>query len=619
MSDPLARLKRMVETGNDLLNEAREASERDRDYYDGQQWTDAELAVLKRRRQPAIVINRVRRKIDGMVGIEQRSRVDPRAYPREPGDEDAAELATKALIYVEQRERIDVHRSAAFENLLVEGYGGVEVVAAERSGKLDVKINRLRWEEIVFDPHSREKDFSDASWTGIVKWMARDTALEFAAQFVDGSTPEGKATLEEVGNLAPEGTAGSLGLGFDDDRPGGAYVWQDKAQKRVRVCQLYHRQGGEWRLTVFTGRVVLYDGPSPYLDEEGRPANAMILMAAYVDRENRRYGVVRDMIGPQDEVNKRRSKALHQSTSRQTVAVKGAIRSVATLKRELADPAGHVEVDADAVEDAARIGMKPFDVLPQGDQSQAHFALLQEAKQEIDGFGPNPALLGQGASSASGRAIMAQQQAGLAELAPIYDSLRDWTERVYRAVWARIRQTWDDARWIRVTEDNEAPQFLGINQPMTDEYGYPQIDPATGQPVLMNAVGELDVDIIVDQAPEYATLRAEQFETLANLAQSGVPIPPQLIVEASDLRDKRKLLEMLAPPAEEAAPPEPDPAMAELAMRDAVAEVSGKEAKAERDAAAAERDRANAAKIGAELAAEAQQARFAEVLRAYGL
>lgn len=619
MADALARLKRMVETGNDALAEARDASERDRDYYDGQQWTAAELAVLKRRRQPAIVINRVRRKVDGMVGIEQRSRVDPRAYPREPGDEDAAELATKALLYVEQRERIDVHRSAAFENLLVEGYGGVEVVAAERGGKLDVRINRLRWEEIVFDPHSREKDFSDASWTGVVKWMALDAALEFARQFVDPETPEGAAALEEVGNLAPQGSAGGLGFGFDDDRPGGAYVWHDKASRRVRMCQLYHRERGEWRLTVFTGRVVLYDGPSPYLDADGRPDNAMILMAAYVDRENRRYGVVRDMIGPQDEVNRRRSKALHQSTSRQTVAVKGAIASVERLKRELADPNGHVEVDADAVEDAARIGMKPFDILSTGDQSQAHFALLQEAKGEIDGLGPNPALLGQGASSASGRAIMAQQQAGLAELAPIYDSLRDWTERVYRAVWARIRQTWDDARWIRVTEDNEAPQFIGINQPLTDEMGYPVLDPATGQPVLMNAVGELDVDIIVDQAPEYATLRAEQFETLANLAQSGVPIPPRLIVEASDLRDKRKLLEMLAPPAEQAAPPPPDPAMADLALRDAVAEVAGKEAKALRDQAAAERDRANAAKVQAELAAEAQRARFAEVMRAYGV
>jgi hypothetical protein len=37
----------------------------------------------------------------------------------------------------------------------------------------------------------------------------------------------------------------------------------------------------------------------------------MILQSAYIDREsNGRHGIVRDMIGPQNEINKRRSKFL---------------------------------------------------------------------------------------------------------------------------------------------------------------------------------------------------------------------------------------------------------------------------------------------------------------------
>ncbi len=590
----LATLRRLIETGATAQQDARESSERDRDYYDGHQLTDVELAVLARRRQPPIVINRIRRKVDAMVGIEQRGRVDPRAYPREPGDEDAAELATKALLYVEQRERLDVLRSAAFENLLVEGYGGVEVGAAEVNGVVDVKVTRLRWEEIVFDPYSREKDFSDASWIGVMKWMAVDAARDFARAYTDDP-----AVIEGMADFTADPFTGTSLA----DRPkDGAFTWADKAQRRVRVSQIYRRVGGVWRLYVFTGRALLYDAPSPYKDENDQPACAILLMSAYVDRENRRYGLVRDMISPQDEINKRRSKMLHNLNSRQTIGVKGAVDSVATLKREMADANGHVELNADAIEDAARVGMKPFDFIPQGDQTSGQAMLLQESKAEIDMLGPNPALVGQGASSASGRAIMAQQQAGLAELAPIYDGLRDWTERVYRAVWARVRQTWDGPRWIRVTEQDEAPQFLGINQPA--------MDPMSGLPVVMNQVGAIDVDIIVDQAPEYATLRAEQFETLANLAQSGVPIPPQLIVEASDLRDKRKLLAMLQPPEPEAPPPV-DPVVQQLALRDAVAEVGAKEARAERDRAAAAKDMATLPKVQAEgvgAQAEAQEA-----------
>ena len=79
-------------------------------------------------------------------------------------------------------------------------------------------------------------------------------------------------------------------------------------------------------------------------------------------------------------------------------------------------------------------------------------------------FGPNPSLIGQTQGQASGRAIMAQQQAGMAELAPLYDSLRDWTNRVYRAMWCRIRQFWTEPRWIRVTDAVGQREFIAINR-----------------------------------------------------------------------------------------------------------------------------------------------------------
>lgn len=582
----LAQLKSMAERGTDLTSDAREASERDRDFYDGFQWTAEEEAILRKRKQPVITINRIKRKIDAMVGIEQRGRVDPVAYPRNPQDEEAADLATKALRFVEETQRIDVKRSSAFENLLIEGYGGVEVIAEEYNGQMDVCIKRLRWEEIFFDPHSREKDFSDAAYLGVLKWMSLDAAMEYAAPFWDGE----RAELEAILDTGADGVAGET----YEDRPQreGGMAWADKRLKRVRVAQMYYKRDGQWHLAIFTGKGELFNDVSPYI-EDGKPACPIILMSGYVDRENRRYGVVRDMISMQEEINKRRSKLLNALNNRQTMGMKGAV-AVAEMKRQLAMPDGHVEVDPAAFD--PETGMKPFEIIPTTDMANGQFQLLQEAKSEIDMLGPNASLLGQLSGQQSGRAIMAQQQAGLAELAPIYDSLRDWTERVYRACWHRIKQFWQEPRWIRVTDEEAAAQFVGVNQMVMGPYG----------PQMMNAIAEIDVDIIVDQAPDYASLRAEQFDKLADLAAKGVPIPPDVLLDVADIRDKRKLMEKLQPPPEmQAQQAQMAQAQAAIAERGAVAEVNKTEAEAERARAAAAKDLASIGKMQADVVLQA--------------
>lgn len=600
----LGQLKIMVEQSADLTAEARLRSERDRDYYDGHQWTAEELEALRKRKQPPTVINRIQRKIDAMVGIEQRGRTDPKAYPRNPQDQEAADVATKALVFVDDDTRLDAKKSAAFENMLIEGYGGVEVIVEQvntkRGPRMDVAINRLRWEEIFFDPHSREKDFSDAAYVGTQKWMSLDAALELYE-----GVYQGDADLEDV--LLTSMSSVTDGETYDD-RPLSTQTmrWGDKRQKRVRVAQMYYKRKGVWYLAIFCGGGMIYNEVSPYLDEQGEPTNPVILMTAYIDRDNRRYGLVRGMISQQDEINKRRSKLLHQLNSRQTMGVKGAV-SVTAMKAAMARADGHVEVDP-AIMDAAReMGMRPFEIIQNQDQVMGQFQLLQESKAEIDLVGPNPSLVGQTSSGASGRAIQAQQQAGLAELAPIYDSLRDWTIRVYRAIWERIQQFWTEERWIRVTDEDRAPEFVGLNVVQ----GYMQvIDMQTGQPVIQpqvqNAVAEMDVDIIIEDAPDYVSLRHEAFEQLSEMAARGIPIPPEMVIEASSLHNKADLLERLREQQEQAAQGNAQAMQLQQQMMQMQAQLEQMtaQAKAQKDMAGAVKDAAQADKIRAETQGE---------------
>src|SRR5690606_30237517 len=86
-----------------------------------------------------------------------------------------------------------------------------------------------------------------------------------------------------------------------------------------------------------------------------------------------------------------------------------------------------------------------------------------------------------------------------------------------------------------------------------------------------NVVAELDVDIEIDEINETPSLQIEQFEQLTMLAASGVPIPPDVIIEASSLRNKKKLLERLKE-AQQGPSPEQQ-AMQQLQMADAEAKI----------------------------------------------
>jgi hypothetical protein len=257
-----------------------------------------------------------------------------------------------------------------------------------------------------------------------------------------------------------------------------------------------------------------------------------------------------------------------------------------------------VEIDTAAFDPEA--GMKPFEILSTSDLAMGQFNLLQESKQEIDMLGPNASLLGQLSGQQSGRAIMAQQQAGMAELAPIYDSLADWTERVYRAVWCRIKQFWTEPRWIRITEDEQAPQFFGLNQPQM------VMGPMGPQVQMQNVPAEMDVDIIISQSPDYSSLRAEQFDQLSQLAQRGVMIPPKVLIMASELPDKDKLIAAMEPPPEQAK--QQAQIQQQMQQRAFDAEMGVKESQAMKNQAAAAKDMAEVPAVRARAVQEAVRA-----------
>ena len=134
---------------------------------------------LKKRGQPAIVINKVHDKVSLLCGMERKARTDPKAFARTPAEEDRAEAATQALRYISDDNNFSLVRSAVFENMLIEGAGGAELeLEDDGNGGANIRITHVPWDRIWYDPHSRALDFSDARYKGLVIWMDKDQVEE---------------------------------------------------------------------------------------------------------------------------------------------------------------------------------------------------------------------------------------------------------------------------------------------------------------------------------------------------------------------------------------------------------------------------------------------------------
>ena len=611
----------------DTYAPARAQHIRDEEYYDGDvagdgygHWTRTQLQTLMGRNQPPVTRNFICRKVNGISGVEQRTRSEPRALPRTPKDQKAAEIATDCLRFIKEKTRWSNIKSEKVLEAVKIGFAAVEIGGAEDH----VPVTPIQWKEFFFDPRSRAFDFSDARYLGVAKWLDLDVAkatyagpeipqpqlppqpaiqpqpMEPAlqmqwAQMAQQALMMWQAQVQQIQQAYEaevarrqkiidvlESTAsgdGSDTINADisfEDRPSG--IWADSRRRRVFVVDMWHAdvQHG-WYRCVFTGGGKLFTQPSPYKEKDQwgrvRPVHPIYAFSIHVSKDLWRYGEVRGMRPAQDEVNFRLSKKIDILYRQQLFYVPGAFedQDIEAVRREVAKADGVI-----AVRD-----INGFKIEKNLDVAMAMDASMQEAMRFLDLEGANPELQGRGPSGQSGRAILARQQAGLGQLGPVFDRIYDWELRCYRAMWARVQQFWTAPMYVRVTDDKNAARFAAVNgapvvntdngnQPDEDGDGaempamppqMPQGGPMMGGPMAMPGqpqepqetgphLAELDMDIILDRAQEAATLQAEQFEALVQLAQSGVLGPPnpetaRMLITASALPSKSELLDML--------------------------------------------------------------------------
>jgi len=620
----LRRLVKWYEEADEVTHSERETAETARNYYDGEQWTDDEKTELERCGQPVVTSNRIAPKVDFLIGGEIETRIDPKALPRTPAEESGAQAITDALRYAAGREgaNFDKTRTAVAGELFVEGLSAGLLGVKVDGKRVRLTLDHVPYDRFWRDPRSRMPLLEDARYLGVVTWLAEDDAVEKYAKY-----PGAEALIRNASTASGSALPGEA----HQDRP---ESWYDaKEGGRIKVAECYWREGGQWWLAHFVRHEFLIKPMLvPFVDEDGNTWCPLRPVSAKTSRTNDRYGPVKNMLSPQDEINKRRSLLLHALMQRRVIYETGAIDNVQDFQTELAKPDGAAEVSAGAL-----VGGK-VKVVENVDMAGGQAQLLAEAKAEIDATGPSAPVIA-GDKSASGIAILRKKQIGNTELRGLFANIEEWQHGVILGFWWLIRQYWPSEMWLRVGDDEKKSgyRFVGLNRRMTKaarlqelvKDGVHLVDalemvglepeaiqstieeaknqaqqlialeakkrgldvnnlppemqqlaqqegakafemflmrsPALRGEFIANDVSSIGVDIILETSPDMAIVQEEQFEMLADMAAKGVfnpamtPIPVmKMLLEASQLRDKRKLIAQI----EEMSKPQ-DPAAAQ--------------------------------------------------------
>lgn len=556
------RIKAWRKEAGDLQRDNRFAQMVDHDFYDGDQWTEDDATILRERGQAPLVFNVIKSTIDWIIGTERRTRVDYRVLPREKNDADGAETKTNLLKFVGDANRFPYARSRAFADAIKSGVGWMEV--SVRSDPTDEPIYQgyEDWRNIWYDPLSVEPDLSDARYLFRERYVDLDVAM---AMF-----PERKDVLRASAVQSAQYSDSLLIDDVDAERDvyeQGAGVLTDDTRSRVKLVECWYRQvwsgkimrGDELgtlngatfdaanelhgllaqeghasvydavqmrvRCMVYCEAGVLQDAESPYRH------NRFPLVPIWGHRKKRGntpYGVVRGLIDPQSDLNKRRSKALFILSTNQVVADDDAVDDWDEVAEEVARPDGIIRVKKGSL----------FEIRNVVQLAEEHVNLMQQDRQFIESTGGvTDEMMGRESNAQSGKAILARQDQGHAVTAELFDNLRMSIQLVGEITLSLIEQYYTDRKVVRVLGDRGQAQYVTINEPQEDGS-------------LLNDITARQADFQVDAMNFSASARQAAFESMMNMiGQLGNPEAAlallDLAVDLSDIPGKDEMVKRI--------------------------------------------------------------------------
>tara|TARA_R100000278_G_scaffold123163_2_gene111610 strand:+ start:27 stop:1796 length:1770 start_codon:yes stop_codon:yes gene_type:complete len=508
---------------------------------------------------------------------------------------------------ISDNNKLDWIESQVFSDGLIQDRGWFDV-RIDFSDHIhgEIRVTQKDPLDIIIDPDAKEYD--PKSWNEIfeTKWMSIDDIEEVYGQ----DKADRLRVIAEVGS-----TLGSDSIEYEEERYGDTYSGEyasdypnnpeeARAVRSIRVVERQHYKlkecmfytdpvtgdqrevPYEWgkrkrekfaddfglyivtktvkkvRWTVTADTVVLFDDWSPY------DSFTLVPYFPYW-RRGKPFGMVRNLLSPQEQLNKISSQELHIVN---TTANSGWVVESGSLSGMTADDLEEHGAETGLVLEFNR-GSTPPSKIPPNQIPTGLDRISQKAALNIKTIsGISDAMLGTDSPEVSGIAIQAKQNRGVLMIQVPLDNLKKTRHYLAEKILNLVQSYYTEERIIQITDETDPYKQrvpMVVNQ-MTPE----------GRIVNDLTLGEYDV--VINDAPARDNFDEVQFAEAIELRKVGVPIPNDLIVEYSHLAKKAMVADRIRQ-IEGTAPPTPEQVQlqqfqAEAAIRQTQLEIAKLEA-----------------------------------------
>lgn len=535
-------------------------------YYRGEQWSVEDLAKLEAEGRPALTINMILSTVNVLIGEQSARRVDIQFKPRNESSEELANAVTKQVMAIADKNQLGWKETTVFSDGVIQDRGYFDVrMNFDENVYGDVKIDSLDPTEVIPDPDA--KDYDPKKWKEV--YTTRWLSLE------DIGRVYGKEKANRLSEIGLQGThfekdsmkitSPTYGVTNEDETNSLGYVDEDtkKFVRSVRIIDrqyfqnvriycladpstgkrrelpteftkkeaeqfadglklpLYAKTGRKVRWRVTADQVVLHDEWSPY------KTFTIVPFFPYF-RRGKPFGLVRNLISPQEQMNKISSQELHIINSTANggwLVEKGSLSGMDADELTAQGSKTGLVVEYNTGRNAPE-KIKP-NTIPTG---------MDRVGTKAHGFfreisGVNSAMLGLESAEVSGVALESKEARGQVQLQVPLDNLARTRFMLSEKILELVKDFYVEERRIQTTND------LAPGAP-NEEYVLNEAQPDGST---KNKVADADFDIAISTMPARDDFNDAQFAEAINLRQAGVAIPDHHVVLYSHLAQKHQI------------------------------------------------------------------------------
>lgn len=550
----------------------RKVADKCADYYDGNQTDEETLSTIRGNKTSPYSANMIKPTINAVLGMEAKTRLDWRVAADSDDAQEVAEALSAKLHEAERETRADRANSDAYASVIKTGVGWVEVSDQSDPFKYPIRVASIHRREMFWDWHSREPDLSDCRYQLRQRWFD----IEQACSYMPKQAHLIRASMSNWDGYYTRLMHDSqlLQIGWENEQRTSMhqYEWLDQGRSRVCFTEAWYRQHVRGYILRLPQGVVeldlknpvhaaavgngivkpepalyskifgsLWMGPHNLQDGVRAKKYPYIQFIGYrEDLTGVPYGLIRDQISPQDDVNARARKLLWLLSARRlrvdNDALDKTVNSIEDVIRELNRP------DAVVVTNPKRLNQNGFEVDNNIGLANQQFEVLQERKQAIQEVaGVFNAMMGRDADVKSGVAIDSLVEQGSVTLAEINDNYRYARMQVGEAILDKIKDQLSGHPVEVIVGEAGKRKTIFLNQPV--------VDPETGLQALANDIARTKTKVALEDVPSTPSYRAQQLRQLSEVISS---MPPQVqavlapfYMEATDLPKRREVATLL--------------------------------------------------------------------------